>query len=374
MPAGFEIKLGFQKDPTVFSRVWPAPTPTTITQLINALSETVDIELDQQTLVTRDSRMSPQFVQLLRSLVGGGFVVNMDYEGLEFIFLAAMGLQARRIGTTLQPEDVDSALAYQHIFEMDNQIDSQTWKAGDGFLAGDGIIAGQQKVRRGTYVIDKQTSVWEATSCMVSSLVLQFQSAGPIVEVELVGHDITYNSTTNANIGLLNCAPNRVLFQDVSVFIKDLGGAGFTDSDKVQTTGVSLNIENNLDVITTRDTGKKIEEPKRGGGYAITGSVGISRYLDNNLTEKNRLNEFFSMKIECIGATIPGTTTPFELSIWLPLCQFTGQDIDTSGAGQITQNFGFTCSPGFVTGQPDTATTGPMIVQLVNENSTHTLL
>jgi len=382
MPAGFQSKAGFKREATVFGqRVWPSTAPAVITDLLPLVSEGVNVQLDQQALVTRETASVPGFSKIIRRSVSGPVVINADYEGMEFLITAAMGQQANRIGGVLQPEDIDSAIAYRHILEVDRDVNQAGWFAGDGFLAGpqptgDGLIAGTKKTRRGTFAIQKGPAVWETKSAMVDSFTIQVSPSGITLQTQLLAHDITYGSGVNNGISAFICSINRILFKNATLFIKAIDGGPLTDTDIVgDINGFALNFSNGLSSINTRDTGIFIEEPQRGGAVTVSGSFSLPRFENDDLINLNSGNTPSLMKLECIGDNIPGTSENFQMNLWLPRVNFSGGSLETTGPGQVRQNFSFlgmagNSPPGF----PLNTREGPLIVEFVNTKSDHALL
>ena len=65
MPAGYTSQAGIAREAIVYSRTWPGQ-PAEVTALLSLLSEDVQTTLDQQSLVTRQSKSVPEFAKVIR--------------------------------------------------------------------------------------------------------------------------------------------------------------------------------------------------------------------------------------------------------------------------------------------------------------------
>lgn len=381
MPAGFNNKAGIVREATTFSKVWPSTNPGTVVQLLPVVSEDVNITLDQQSAVTRDSYPSPERLKTIRDAADGGITVNAQYVGMEQLWAYTLGHQANRLNDVLQPEEITAGLSYRHTFELDKHLKQGGWVAGSGFKAGpqpigDGLTAGQQKIRRFTYAQFKGFSVWEVKSAMINNLTLQVSPSGVNINFSIVGYEINYSSATNAGITLLTCPVNRIRFRDCKLSIRQADASPFQPEDELsEITGFSVQIANNLQAINTKDTKTKIEEPQRSGAVTVTGGFALPRFLNLNLANFNRNQTRYRMKLECTGPLIPGTADNFKMTLWFPSVTMTGGDQPTRGPEQLQQNYSYLALPGSgAPGFPVTSFTGPIIVELINDNGDHTLL
>ena len=383
MPAGFESTGGFAREAITFTKVWPSASPALVTTPIPLISEDVQTQLEQAFLVTRDSRSVATNNKVIRQWVTGGFLSNVKYEGIEAILSAAMGQEAPRLSGTLMPEELVVGTVYRHVFEIDRDLKSDGWKAGDGFLAGptpvgDGLVAGQRKIRRGTFAVTKNSVVWESKSCMINSLTLQVSPSGVTMQAELVGHSITYGSTVNAGVGNLICTEKRILFNECRLFVRTLDGSPFNEATDLvpQITGFQMQINNNLRGINTRDTKTRMDEPERSGAVVVSGGFAIPRYSSFDRLAANKNNNQVIIKLECLGDLIPGGGGErFRLNLWFPSVTLTGAEAPLNGAGQILQNYSYLAlNGGQPAGFPVSTFGGPVTAELVNANGNHTLL
>ena len=382
MPAGFRSVAGFNREATTFTKVWPSSSPVVITKALPLLSEDVNTQLDQQSVVTRDGRSVPGFSKVLRQSATGNVLANLTYEDLEFLFTAAMGHEAPRLSGVLMPEEITTSVSYRHLIEFDRDLNQRAWGVGDGFIVGaqptgDGLIVGQQKVRHGTFAVSKNQSVWETKSAFVNSLTVQVSPSGVSVSFSLLGYSVAYGGGVNDSITTLSCSTNRVMFRDCTLFVRQADGTPFSDSDIVpEIEGFQLQIQNNLQAINTRDTKTRIDEPQRSGAVTVTGGFALPRWLDYDLLSENQANTPIRMKLECKGDTIPGGAgEQFEMNLWFPSVNLTGASLPVSGPEQIQQNYSYMAlAGGTPTGFPSNSFGGPLFVEFINTNGDHTLL
>lgn len=375
MPAGYTTQAGIVREAIVFDRTWPG-LPATVTRLLSLLSEDVQTSLDQQSLVTRQSRSVPEFAKLIRQSSPGSIETYLQYQGSELFFLGAMGQEAVRINGTAMPEEIVAGEVYRRLIEVDSDISQAGWKAGDGFIAGtDDIIAKQQKVRRMTFAALKRNQVWETNSVMINSLIVQGNPQGVVLQADVVGYDTTYSgSTANASIGNLVRNNDRVLFQDVNFFAKPALAGSISNSDLIDVSGFQIRIDNNLEIVNTRETGTFIEEPQR-QACVISGGFAIPRWIATDFLDPNHSNQALNIKIECVGPEI-GTSGEFHRVIfYLPNVLLTGGEIPAVGPEQVIQNYSFLAlASGEVTGVPVGTTFSPLLVEFYSDDSSHLLL
>lgn len=369
---------GIAKEPTVFTPTYPAVSTAVVTELLPLLNEDVRQERDQESVIDRASD-SDSFATRLLTLgvsVRGGFAITLSYRGIETLLACALGHQAYRLDGNVQPEDVDSGVAFRHVFEMETDLDKTDWLAGDGFIAGtDGLIAGSQKVRRITYAVNKGPNVWAAKSGYFGALSLGFSPQGPSAEANLVFHSISTNDANNAAISLLSCDHERIVFQDVECYFTPSTNIDPEDpGNLVNIVGINLELDNALSVIHSRHSGLTIEEPRRGAAAVLSGTMAIPRYSTNTLIDAAYGDVPSRLLIVATGPIIPGTTTNYQLRIHLPNIQFTGADVPVDGPDQTSQSYSFVAlSTDETVGLPPTSRKGPMVIELINDNNTHTL-
>lgn len=388
MPAGFTAKAGFKREADIFSRVWPSASPATITELLPLISEDVNVVNDQNSIITKDGQSVPERPKLIRRSVDGDVVIDLHYEGIEFFLTAGMGQVANRIGGVLMPEDINGdGTAYRHIIELESLLKQDGWRAGDGFLAGDpptgdGLVAGQQKLRRGTFSVFKGATVWDTLSCMINDL--RFEMNGNNVQVTgaMIGYSQDFDSTTNSGITALNNCPNtKITFHEGILAFREIDGGAITITDTVGAI-VSFNLQvlNNLQVINTKDTGVNIDEPQKSGVTQVSGTFSLPRFNNLDMITRNRDEVRGHMLLEFKAGIIPGSTGPdnYTMRFWFPNITLTGGEVSIQDQATIQQNYAFFAAepdddldpPGFPTSTRQSA----LLIEIINAEAAHPLL
>ena len=128
MPAGFTTKAGIQREAITYAPAYPG-TPVEVTALLPLVAESVQTSLDQQSLVTRQSKSVPTAAKVTRQYSPGDIRVHLSYQGSELFFLLAMGQEAARINDEPMPQELEPGV-YRHLYEVARDVSSTTWAAG----------------------------------------------------------------------------------------------------------------------------------------------------------------------------------------------------------------------------------------------------
>jgi hypothetical protein len=350
--------------------VWPSAFPAVVTSLLPLLSETVNIRIEQSG-VAGTAFTSPPITT--SRYVEGDVSLDATYNGLEFFLTAALGFMAPSIEGVPMPELLDTGI-YRHLIEMDPVLNSQTWLADEGWLANSGLIANQRKLRRGSYVIDKEVAIWEAKSCMLNSLILQTNPVATTFTSGLVGYDMTFSTVVGNNLSALFCPKDSLDFRDAILYLSDT--APLTSASIVSDlVGFAVSLNNNLQLFNTQKTGKFVDEPARQGPAIVTGSFAIPFFngaggqLQAWATSGTRLMGL----LEFIGEDLGDFDA--SMKFWFPDIRLTGSQIEVSGPEQVQQNYSFVASSSETPeGFPANIKNGPMVIEIVNNTSAHALL
>lgn len=357
---GFLIRSAFQREVSG----WP-PVASEATGLVPLLSESVRMESQHEGIYTVDRQTH---TTLTSRTVTGDISLGAHYVGLEFYLAAALGF----ISPVL-PSTVETGV-YQHVFEVDNTLSEEGWLAGEGWEADMGLIAGDRKVRHGTYVIDKQTAFWESNGVMLGGFTFQANPAAVTFTSSVMGYLTQYASVSDLSV--LSCAKEMITFSDVTLYITSI--APITSADIISDiVGVSITLDNALEAVHTVESKKAIGEPRRGSIPTVTGSFALPFYgsIGPQLqTWADNDTRLFAL-VECVGQEI-GASSNFLLRFWMPCFKLTSYDIGVQGPQQLQQVYSFIANTADETteGLPTTYKTGPLIVELVNENSQNALL
>lgn len=387
--AGISIRAALVREATVNSKVWPSAEVATVTQLLPFLQEDVDNEFTHQVSTDVDSRGQVKLPKIVQRLGAGPIASNIEFQGNEIVWAMVMGFQAPKIGGISQPEEVVAGEVYRHLFEVDDGLDARPWKFGDGFLfgstgnGGDNLTFGQRKMRRASWVVDKVQTVWETRSVMLDTLTLSSNSESNSILVTTIGYDTNYGTVNNGNLSALSCATTpEAIFQNCVIRlapVSDTVPLGPADVISPGIEALTVTINNNLQARTNRDTKTFIDEPRRQGSPQMGGTFNVGSYENTNVV----LQQWFQdqtplmMTVEYTGEEIPPSTGEFyQLTLYFPSVTLTGENLGVSGPGQIKPGFSWVATKPAVqpAGFPTNLRQGPMMVELVNKTSTHSLL
>jgi hypothetical protein len=379
MPAGFEARAAFVKEATPFVKLWPSTQAAVATTLIPLLTEGVNQAVEYQSITEENNRNVPSLPIIMSQHVRGPLAVDARYQGLDFLIACVMGYQARKIGATDMPESLGGG-AYRHLWETDENLRGEPWRAGDGFTSETvpELLSGQQKLRRGTYVVNKATDVWECRSCMLGGLTIEANGSGVTFVTDLIGHDMALGSVVGNDLTSFTCNTEPISFLDMKFYISNTAPLIFDSTDElVELAGFNIDISNNLSTLFTMDTGSRIDEPDRNGSIEVSGSFGIPTYLSSGFRLENALlndTELIGC-LEFIGPVIGGGNN-FTLRIWLPSMKLTDVTVDVAGPQQMQMNHAFVATKpaSNPSGFPDNLKGGPIMIELINDNATNPLL
>jgi hypothetical protein len=382
MPAGFDSKAAFVKEADLFTRTWPSTLPAVATEILPLLAESVGPEVGQAAIVPVDNSNQASFSKIINESGGGELLLDARYSGLEFLFAASLGFMAKRIGSTVMPEVLGGG-AFRHLFEIDPVLEGQGWLAGEGWVANDTgpeLIADFQKLRRGTFVVDKGVLLWETLSAMPLGLVINGNGNSPVtMQTAFMGHTTFLGSVAGNDLSALTCTTERVLYTDMVMKVARLADAPLTDLDILaEVTGFNVILQNNISASPSQDTGTHPDEPSRVGPAEVRGGFAIPSYqVDNDdLSFEFQTGQELIGIIEFVGPAIGGSGEDFTLRIYLPSMKITGVSIEIGGASQVQQNYEFTCYKPSSTpsGFPANVKGGSMMIELINDVSTHALI
>jgi len=374
MPAGFNSRVAFQREAVVYTPTWPSVTPSVATALLPLLSESVTPQLELEGLLTTDSKVSTLQPIVVGKSVQGTVLIAATFHGLEFFLVAALGFMAPAIDTVPLPEMLDVGI-YRHLIEIDTSLSGTTWLADEGWIADSGLIAGQEKLRRGTYVANKDLSIWEARSCMIANLGFQTSPAGTAFSASIFGHSLTYFTAVNNTLLGLPCPIDFLDFSDAILYLSETAPllSSNTVSDFV---GFSFSLDNNLAIYNTTHTKTSIAEPRRSGPAVVTGSFALPLYMSTSI----QLQEWAAAGtrlyglLEFTGESLGDYNS--TMRFWFPNITLTSLDIPISGTQQIQQVYNFVANKPESTpeGFPANIKTGVLMIEIINTTNNHALI
>jgi len=369
--AGFSSKTAFRHEATQSSYGTPIACGAgdQVPLVTESLSKAIEKEPD--TIIRNQAGYGPADVTGVA--VAGPVQMELCYRGLEALLCAAMGFQ--RID---DPATV-AAGVYKHTIELSENLHGEGWEAGDGILAGSGFLAGDQKVRRGTLVVDKAVSLWEYSSCMVQTLTLTGNAKCCRIEAELVPYDCDRASAVNTTSAAWTIADDDfspVRLQDMALWMDDYSGAvALAAADALGVSEFEIKLENNLEIKRDSLSGLYIAEPRRGGKRRVTGSFTIPRYETDGFFDDHDAQTAQMAMLMFTGPAIGTTGYSQTLWIWLPTIRFDEASAAVEVPGMLTQTLAFTAElPAAVPAGFPTAAEKELVIQIQNNLSANGLL
>ena len=372
---GFRTKAALTREAIMTTPTWPAASAAAATALLPLLSEDVRERPDRRSVQTALGDTPPD---TLARPVAGSVPLQATYNGLETVWALALGYQAKRYAGIVFPQELATGV-YKHRFEVDSDLRSLAWDAtADGFSGGE-LAAGQQRIRRATFVADKQVECWESLSAMVGSLELEASPARVALSLGLVAHSITRDSAVNPNLNALSDPGFRPLaFHELVLRIGEYSASSALDSgDVLQVAGLRLSLDNRLAAPVTEATWPAIDEPARIAPAAVAGALFVPRYTSASETLLTWADAGTELMADLVwtGPLIPGTAHAFSLAVYLPCLMLLEADAPTTGPQMHQLNVPLTAyaqapGAGFPVGRKD----GALMVEVISTLATNPLL
>ena len=311
---------------------------------------------------------------ILTKGVEGSITLDLVYRGMEAILVAAMGL----CNYSASPETVVAGV-YKHTIELDENIHSESWLAGDGILAGSGYLAGDNKVRRGTLCIDKTVSIWEIISSMIQEMTIRGDSKAVRAEFNLAPYNMDRASAVNTSAAAWSIPDDdflSVIFQDMVIWIDDYSDSvPLTDADAVGVSAIEVKLENNLAIGRDSVSGLYLAEPKRNGKRLVRGSFTFPRYESDDFLGDLDVQTAKMAMIRFVGSQIGSTGYYRTIWIWLPTIRFDEVSAPVEGPGLLTATHTFTAElPAALPSGFPAAATKEMVIQVQNDLATNPLV
>lgn len=369
-------KAGLVREATTYAPTYPAAAPAAVARLLPLLAESLSAQPQART----HARVEPT-TSVVRGAVQAltspcAITLQATYAGLETLWSCALGMQARRIAGTSQPQDLTGG-AYLHTFEIDPELHSHAWRAGTGWRSGDGLRAGQQMCRRMTFVVDRQVSAWELLSSLAQQIEISASPAGVTMGVSLVGHSVDRSSAVNANLSALSDpADPYIQFHHLEARI----GAYSTDTaldagDAVTLSGFTLGLDNALVARQRLGTGLYIGEPRRSAPAAVSGRLVLPRYTADTVIDWAEAGTTLMARFRFASPEIIGGAIPYALDLWLPSLVLRAPQAPTQGPSRqpVSVEFEAETPTAAAAGFPSVLAQGPLVVQVQSDISTNPL-
>lgn len=373
---------GWAREAIVTTPTWPSASPALVTHLLPFLT------------LAPSQGIHKQFVADTHGPVGfsGADVVDISprfagtlalrYGGFDALFVAALGLEAKRVGVTVMPELLATGV-YRHVYEVDPVLSTMApWQVtADGIQGGD-IASGQRKVRRGTLAAFREFGAWELQSCMLDQMSLNWQADTDVatMSVEGLAYSRTFSSLVNTPTTLRRAKPN--VYADVQCSHGRIRLAPYStvtplnSSHRIACASANVTLQNQLETAPGPRTGLYSEEPERARAPIVLGSLLKPRYASNALLTAWEANTRYMMDLKFTGPRIAGTAYHYQLNVYVPGLFFTQvepSDLSPAVSSQPMQWFAATpdVAPA---GFPTTARLVPLIIETVNNVAAHSLL
>lgn len=237
----------------------------------------------------------------------------------------------------------------------------------------------------GTFVIDKNVSVWEFPSVKVNSMTIS-ASAGELTDltVNVVASNLNRNNFLGTNNKLtipLVTRPtgNRrfLLFEQLAINLKSQSAA-FADSNLIYPNSFSITINNNMaaDQVTTR-YGREIDEATEDGFFDVTGTMEFPLYEEETIIDASQTKDLLCMRAEFLGPVVEGASTVRNrMTLYIPELQIATASPNIGGPGRIGFSAEFTAARGTSdpTGFPTGYGSNALNLELVNNLNVNPIL
>jgi len=376
---GLRTIAAWQREPLVATPTWPAAAPVVVTRRIPVLS--VQPVEGAQVVTAGSTRQGygRESADVRAIQPAETWPCQLRYQGFEQLLACAMGYMAKRLSGVLQPAALGSGV-YRHLLEMDQGLSTVIpWTTADGFTGGE-LASPLYRVRRGTAAVDRQVSVWEHRSTMVSSLTIAATLERVTVTVGLVGYRRVRDSVVNTSAVLqqttLMSSPN-VLFRHGVLRL----GAYSTSTplgpgDILRPSTWQLTIDNHLGAGPGPRTGLYSEEYEKPGVSTLTLSLGLARYRNDTQFTRLLAGTLLMGDVKLTGPLIGSTGVHYQHNLYFPQCVLT----DVASPVQGATVPGITHQATLLTPETQPASfpvpnhLGPLQIELINQESQHPLL
>ena len=278
----------------------------------------------------------------------GSFATDLWYDGLEYLFHAALGFECPSVYTGTYPAGSGGSPAsagsgvYVHLFEPDNTLEREAWLSGERDAASgsgtDGTYwtAADKKVRAVDVMIDKKVptgGVHNFINCMVRSMTLKAGLDGVTLEWDVVGYN---HDTDTYNRGSWDFPGTRAraTFPQMTV---GMDAAGASEPAEIAVQEITMKLENPMEVQRASGTSSEyIIEPCRNGMRKVTGTITLARYNSDDFPDWMDDETDLQLAIDFQhGTAISGSDYP-EFRFLMPLVRITKADFPVPGPGIIT--------------------------------------
>ena len=226
--------------------------------------------------------------------------------------------------------------ASAHIFEGDDTLQDSPWVAADG--RNPGFNAGDRKVRRGTFGLDKQVSDWVFYNAFVNKLTLSGSPQEVTLAVDLLVYDRARGSFNSSNWTLPLGSAAQVLFQQLEVKLGPRsGGEGALTTMRPSSFEISIDNKGKADDQTT-ESGIHAEIPVRDGFRETMLKLEFPRYNTDAIPAWLDADTELAGKLVFTGPTIAGGSGENYLwGFFMSSLRINSDAINVSGPGRMPE-------------------------------------
>jgi len=380
---GFETQIGFAREATIFTPTWPSVAIAPATVRLPAMTWDLQEPPTLRQVAPRTRHAGAQYSDVTARQPSVAWQTDVYYDGMEVLWACGLGFMAKRVGTTVLPEQLGVG-TYRHLYELDQHLEAEPWRLGDGFNLSGEIALNQHKVRRlsiGSW--QNAQVVWEGLSFMLSQITFQGQAGQPLrCQVQGQGASVVQPATVNTSGGLAALSPltgRRVLYQHACTAMR-LGpwstttplGAG----DTISPTAMTLTISHGGRRQSNRRLGLVPDEPQSQGVVRVSGDIPLPRAAGNTYVQAAKQGTPYMCDMTWTGPIIPASGIARRFRICVPYMRFEQAETAIGGPGRTPERLHFVAlePPLPSAGFPLTRYTGACMLEIISTRSTHPLL
>lgn len=373
---------GFAREPICFEPQWPAASAALVTDLLPLVGAEIHTGLTQAfTPATDVARVGYTDADVLSAAPTVTLHLAPRYRGLEALFACALGLEARRLGATLMPEQLAPGV-YRHLFEVDHHLSTGTgWLAPDDGIEESDLVEGQRKVRRGTLAVVREVSVWEFLSVMLDELTLAWTVDGGTLSLSGLAHSLTRDSAVNTLTTMQHATlPGGPTVLLTHAVLRMAPYSTETPLDSTHETGISswtLTLKNALKGDGGPRTGLAPDEFERSAPPLVTGTFTLPRYRANTLLDAWPATTSYMLDLTFTGGSIGASAYRYQLNLYVPGLVFTQVEPTgpTPSRAQVAVAWQAVTPAERPAGFPASARKmSPLLIEVVSDEPSHMLL
>jgi len=365
---GTQTLAGFAHESATDGQQWPAVVSALVRETWPILSADFDHGVQLLPVVTRAHALGPQALDVVARTPSVRIRFRWRYQGLESLLALAFGYMPAALPQAL------GGGAYRHLYELSADLASEPWPAADG------QEASTRLVRRGTFAVWRQVSVWELKSGMVQSLSLTSDGLTVSGEVLLVGESLSRSSAVNTALTLQALPPYGWPLVSVRHGRLRLGprsaSAPLTAANEVCYRTLEVRLENTLAATQGPRTGLAPEEYTRTAPPTLTLAFELPRYESDVWLKTWDDGAPLMGELAFSGPEVGGSPQAYHLTWSLPALRLT--DVRPSpvalGLPSVQHVLQAEVPEALAAGMPATANGGPCAVEVTCGVATHPLL